>query len=373
MGRRKKGDLSTPSFDRFLQESGDVLQVADSMRKRQWFLTINESADCFRNFDDIVVSYGEKGTGYYHFAYILHDKDVVSEKGYNDILNKACENNDIDLFDRACGYIVLPDDVRTALSYAYKPKHYHLLMCFENARSWSSIKNHFVGAHVQSCISVVNSFRYLTHDTKECVARGKTKYNVEDVVFSNRGLEFFSSMQGEEINFDFFDPHKIAKYVWIDSMDSYHDFLLRFGAPQVQRWMSSINSECNIKEKAMMCKSQCGDYCYSRKFCYWDSKEGLIFVSDKELSSTLKCNASSVKLFDVRKWIDSLSLTQFGKSYYTVVLYYRLPLSDLERYLVCKHIPYYASKFGIEQGQIDIESVVDVPFVTDDFRLVVNQ
>lgn len=375
MGRKKKGDLSTPNIDRFLQETGDVLTVADSMRKRQWFLTINESASCYKNFDDVVVSYGEKGSGFYHYAYILHDKDTLSEKAYNDMLDKACENEDISLFDRACGYLLVPESERTPQCYAYKPPHYHLLMCFENARTWSSIKNHFSGAHVQSCLSIVNSFRYLTHDTKDAIARGKTKYDIESVVFSPRGLEFFSNMQGEEVNFDYFDANKIAKYVWLDDMDSFHDFLLRFGANQVQRWMASINTECNLKKEIMMFKaSYNGKACGRNKFCMWDKENGLIFLQENEIREAFGLNASSVKLSNILSWLEKINLSDYGKNYYTVLLYYKMNLSDLERYFICKSLPKYARKFGIKRPVLDIDTVKDMPFANydDDFQIVVN-
>ena len=376
MGRRKRGD--EPIVDRFMQETGDVLQVADAMRKRQWFLTINQDAECYKSFDDYVVSYGEKGSGYYHYAYIKHDKDTISQKAFEHMLDNAEKNNDINLFDRLCGYIELPYEQRTSACYAYKPPHYHLLMCFENARTWSSVKNHFKGAHVQSCLSVVNSFMYLTHNTKESIEKGKTKYSLEEVAFSPRGMEFFNSQQGEEINFDYFDPHKIAKYVWIDDMNNYHEFLLRFGAPQCQRWLSSINSECNVKQECSYYTDSKGNTRWvNGKFCYYDAEKGLQFLNDKEIEALPNrlYILSNSSVADVKDYINGIMLSDFGKNYYTAVLYYRMKMNEIERYIVSKALPYYAKKFGIGTGELEVETVNDVPFTfANDFQLkVVNQ
>ena len=86
------------------------------MRTRKWNLTINSGCECFNGLKFILQDL--KLQNYY---YILHDKD---------------------------------DDVSP---------HYHVVLHFENARSFEQVRKLFNGAHIEPCDSINLSVQYLIH------------------------------------------------------------------------------------------------------------------------------------------------------------------------------------------------------------------
>lgn len=45
-------------------------------RTRNWFLTINDDAECFKNFKNII---NNDLSTFKHYAFILHDKDIEND------------------------------------------------------------------------------------------------------------------------------------------------------------------------------------------------------------------------------------------------------------------------------------------------------
>ncbi len=119
--------------------------MSDSLRSRNYFLTINEGAKCFINIESII-----KGLNC-NYAYINHNET----------------NNN----------------------------HYHALIIFKNPRYLSSIKTLFEGAHIEICRSINITCRYLLHlDDDE-----KKEYSIDDIKCNfdinpliNSGLEYFN-------------------------------------------------------------------------------------------------------------------------------------------------------------------------------------
>lgn len=110
---------------------------------RNWFLTVHPSAACF---DDIHRICSKQSNCTY--AIIAHTEDDL------DFNEDGTINND---------------------------GHYHVVLIYDNARTFSAIQNHFKGANIKECISVVQSVRYLTHiDHPE-----KHPYKFENIVSNN--------------------------------------------------------------------------------------------------------------------------------------------------------------------------------------------
>lgn len=86
------------------------------MRARKWFITINKGASCFDEIDLIINNLSRC-----KFAYILHD----------------CDNEE--------------------------QLHYHIILNFDNARSFESVQNTFEGAHVDYIKYFNITCQYLIH------------------------------------------------------------------------------------------------------------------------------------------------------------------------------------------------------------------
>ena len=362
MARRKEDFV-----DRFIQEDGSTFEADAKMQKRHWFLCVNENAECFKNIPDIVQFLNEKSDRFYHYAYILHDKDYVSMHGYEKLLEDAYSKDSWDLFDRCMKYEVLPETERTPECWAYKPKHYHVLLSFQDAKTWSFIKRHFPGAHLQTCISVGRCFNYLTHDTDECVRMGKPKYDADLVVMDKGGLNFFKAKPLDEMNFRYFNPHLIAKYVFVDNLTNFVDFCLEFSAVQVQRWLPAINSMCEVRKELELKQSNSfnGEYCGNKKFAIWDN-DGLHFVSDKEITDKLNTKCIFCETWEKLNYIENLHFSDFGEMYYKIQLSCYAEFSPVEEYLIWKYLPSYAKKYQIPKRELDLQCESDFEIFFDD-------
>lgn len=62
-----------------------------------------------------------------------------------------------------------------------KRKHIHLVIEFENARTFESLKKKLDGWHIETCKSLASSIQYLTHKNDP----GKEQYETNDVIKSN--------------------------------------------------------------------------------------------------------------------------------------------------------------------------------------------
>ena len=62
-----------------------------------------------------------------------------------------------------------------------KRKHIHLVIEFENARTFDSLKKKLDGWHIETCRNLALSLQYLTHKN----APDKEQYEIDDVIKSN--------------------------------------------------------------------------------------------------------------------------------------------------------------------------------------------
>ena len=170
-----------------------------SNRAKQWFITINKGANCFNDIEAIVLQ--QTNCTYY---LILHDRDNI------------------------------------------KQEHYHLVILYQNARSYESIKNKFDGAHIEQADYPVKAIRYLIHkDNPE-----KEPY-ILDEIKTNDVREHLEEILQEQM-VEPFDPNKITFYFYQDNLRSFLDFYGRFGV-NVNRYISLIKnvlSDLNDLERA---------------------------------------------------------------------------------------------------------------------------
>lgn len=159
-------------------------------RFKNYFLCVNKGAECFDKLADII-----KAQNNCSYAYILHNKDR---------------------------------DVN-------KPLHYHVVLCYENARSWNSIQKTFKGSHIEVCEFVKSSVQYLIHLNNP----EKEPYTISEII-CNMPLDMYFSD-----NFEPFDPNLILEY-YKQGTSNFLMFYKRFGAQisKHQTLLKNVLEEC---------------------------------------------------------------------------------------------------------------------------------
>lgn len=140
------------------------------MRGRNYFITINENALCFKDIEKVKEIDCQ-------YAYILHDKD-------------ECDN-----------------------------LHYHLVIMFKNPRFVNSICKMFQGAHVELLKDKCKVLEYLIHRNN----LEKFQYDSSEVI-SNFEIE---KVINEEY-VEYFNPNDIVNY-YLEGCNSLIAFYMRFG------------------------------------------------------------------------------------------------------------------------------------------------
>lgn len=110
------------------------------MKARKWNVTINKNAQSWYEFRDVINNQSRC-----KYAYIVHDKDNEEQP------------------------------------------HVHIILNYDNARSFENIQKIFVGAHIEPCKFYNQSMRYLVHlddDTKYQYDFDEiiTNYNVDEIL-----------------------------------------------------------------------------------------------------------------------------------------------------------------------------------------------
>ena len=161
-------------------------------RARTFFITINQTAQCFSELTTCLPNIC-KQTDF--FAYVMHDKDVT-EQG------------------------------------ELKKPHFHLVLKFENARTFESIQKKLLGAHIETSNNFTAICQYLIHlnDTT------KHQYAQEEVITNNIDL---LNHELSKKNYEKFDPNELYRYAQ-EGYDTKLKLFKRFGA-QIQGYLNLIN------------------------------------------------------------------------------------------------------------------------------------
>lgn len=115
----------------------------EKTRTRNWFITINPNAECYQQFENII-----NAENVVHYAFIKHKAENDSE-------------ND---------------------------NHIHLCVEYKDAKTFTSIQNKFVGAHIEQMTYKNMSYQYLIHKNDS----DKTQYVIDDVITDDK--EYFINM-----------------------------------------------------------------------------------------------------------------------------------------------------------------------------------
>ena len=161
------------------------------VRTRNWFITINQNAECFADFKERIISINKLT-----FAYILHDKDIQTEP------------------------------------------HYHCVLKYEDAKTFGMIQKHFPGAHIESAESMYKCCRYLIHlDDPD-----KFQYSITEVVDTQNLFGYF-------VQHD--DHLKLDELTLIENVENgtvtnIVDAIKLFGLKQVNLYRNTINEVLNF-------------------------------------------------------------------------------------------------------------------------------
>lgn len=154
---------------------------SNSPKNRDYFITINENAECFNDFKEILKDLKTK-----LYAYILHDKDIL-------------ETGEI------------------------KRKHYHIMLELENPLSFNSIQKKFKGAHIETPKYKKSAYQYLIHNSPN--SKEKYQYELKEIVSNNLDQVKFII---ESESFELFYENQFLKYIAQGVRTSYQ-FAKRFG------------------------------------------------------------------------------------------------------------------------------------------------
>ena len=173
-------------------------------RSRQWFICVQEGAKCYRLFEEIMDLLPTESTTW---AYIKHDKE------HNSITGEE------------------------------KNKHYHAVIVFDNARSFSAMQKKFAGAHIEKAIDIGNCSAYLLHNTDQCKLEGKKTYEMKDIVTNSADM-VRQWLGNRALKRPRFNPERIIEYIVFDGLQGVGQFYMTFGS-QIQRYIPLITSICN--------------------------------------------------------------------------------------------------------------------------------
>lgn len=164
------------------------------IRTRNWFITINQNAECFSEFKERITCINKLT-----FAYILHDKDNQEQP------------------------------------------HYHCVLKYEDAKTFGMIQKHFAGAHIEPAESMYKCCRYLIHlDDSD-----KFQYSSSEVVDTQNLFGYFVQ-HDDHLKLDEFT---LIENVENGSITNIVDAIKLFGLKQVNLYRNTINDVLNTLQR----------------------------------------------------------------------------------------------------------------------------
>lgn len=154
-------------------------------KTRNWFITINQNAECFPFVLDLIKSIEKL-----QYSVIYHDKENEEQP------------------------------------------HYHAFLCFENARTFQTIQNKFQGAHIEIVSSKYLTSRYLLHlDNPE-----KYQYSLNDLITNCNQVEYYSNHN----EYDKLDTESLLSAISDGVVFDTFSAIKKFGLKQVNLYRNTI-------------------------------------------------------------------------------------------------------------------------------------
>lgn len=169
--------------------------MANSPKYRDYFLTINEGAECYNDVLDIV-----KELNYKLYAFIIHDKDKVIDENGNE-----------------------------------QPKqvHKHIMMELKNPVSFNAMQNRFKGAHIVVPKYKKSAYQYLVHNSPN--SRGvKYQYDTTEIISNDLpSVEYIIETETSET----FQQNRFLTYI-VEGVVTAYQFVKRFGLDAYKQYWS---------------------------------------------------------------------------------------------------------------------------------------
>lgn len=163
-----------------------------NIKTRKWFITINDGAESWHEFRDIINNQSRC-----KYAYIVHDKDNAEQP------------------------------------------HSHIILNYDNARSFENIQKLFKGAHIEPCKYFNQSMRYLVHLDDET----KYQYDFDEIISSYKADELLIIIQSDE--FEKLDSETILTAIRDGSVHNITTAVTRWGLHQVKTHQRIIETLIN--------------------------------------------------------------------------------------------------------------------------------
>lgn len=183
------------------------LNYDPTQRFRNWFIEINQGAECFEHLLEIVESWH----GVTLYALIFHDKDKHLKTSV----------------DTQTG--------ETTQAWEIQPKHAHLCLELKNACTFSAIQKKLPGAHIDVMEARKSAYLYLTHESPN--SKGiKYQYAFEEIISNN--IEEVKRLVTQCDQFEPFHEEDAMLYI-AQGTTNYYYFVKRFGLSQAGKWWRS--------------------------------------------------------------------------------------------------------------------------------------
>lgn len=176
--------------------------ASNSPKSRDYFITINEGAECYEEIENIIQT-----LKYKLYALIKHDKDVLRTE--NEETGELVETP--------------------------KKTHYHLMVELENPISFNSMQNKFKGAHIETPKYKKSAYQYLLHNSPN--SKEKYQYDVNEIITNS--LEQVKYIIESE-TFELFYENQFLRYIAQGTRTSYQ-FAKRFGLNAYKQYWTVYN------------------------------------------------------------------------------------------------------------------------------------
>lgn len=159
----------------------------NSPKYRDFFITINQEAECYEQALEIV-----KELNFKMYGLIIHDKDFV--------------------MDEETGEMTKP-----------KKTHKHIMMELKNPVSFKAMQERFKGAHIEIPKYKKSAYQYLIHNLP--TAKEKYQYDFNEII-TNSPIELKATIESE--TFELFKENMFLQYI-ADGVRTSYQFAKRFG------------------------------------------------------------------------------------------------------------------------------------------------
>lgn len=182
--------------------------ASNSPKYRAYFITINEGAPCYDNALDIA-----KEMRHEIYALITHDKDL-DENGER------------------------------------KKTHKHLVLELVNPIAFTSMQNHFKGAHIEPVKYKKSAYQYLIHNS--LTSKEKYQYELNAIVSNNFEL-VKEIIESEEV--ETFNEAKVLLYHY-QGITTQYLFFKHFGIETTKKYWPTYKQLCDEVNMVLICVNQ---------------------------------------------------------------------------------------------------------------------